>query len=100
MHTVTTAPEFAALTDDDIEQALNELDGMDEDAIASQTSPVLRELERLIGAYSDRFEALCSEDGEVPEGILDFEADSPIQQAAYEIFMDALHDSMQEEDDD
>lgn len=100
MQSITTTPEFAALNDDDIESALNELDGMDENALNANTSPVLRELERLIGAYSDRFEALCSTDGEVPEGLLTFEAESSIQQAAYDIFMDALHDSMQEEDDE
>lgn len=100
MRSVTTLPEFAALTDADIEKALDSLDGMDESALALETSPVLQELERLIGAYSQRFEELCTEEGEVPDGILDFEPESPIQEAAYDLFMDALHDSMQDDDED
>lgn len=100
MKSITTLPQFATITHDDIEKALDELDGLEEDALESHTSPVLRELERLIGAYSERFEELCTEEGEVPEGVLDFEPETPIQEAAFEIFMDALHDSMQEEDDD
>lgn len=99
MRSVTTTPEFAALTPDDIETALDELDGMDENSLEASTSPVLRELERLIAAYSERFEELCSADGEVPQDVLTFEPESHIQQAAFEIFMDALHDSMQEDDD-
>lgn len=100
MLSVTTLPEFAALTDDDIEKALDSLDGIDESALDSNASPVLKELERLIGAYSQRFEELCTEEGEVPEGILDFEPASPIQEAAYDLFMDALHDSMQDDDEE
>lgn len=99
MRSVTTTPEFADLTPSDIELALDELDGMDENSLEASTSPILQELERLIAAYSERFEELCSADGEVPQEVLTFEPDSHIQQAAFEIFMDALHDSMQEEDD-
>lgn len=99
MKSITTLPEFVEITHGDIEAALDELDGMDEAALEAHTSPVLRELERLIGAYSERFEELCTKEGEVPDGVLDFEPETPIQEAAFEIFMDALHDSMQEEDD-
>ncbi len=98
MNSVKTLPEFASLTEKDIEQALDKLDELSEEELAENVHPILAELERLIGAYSERFEALCNEHGEVPAEILTFEPEKPIEQTAFDIFSDALHDSLQEED--
>ncbi|HIU17174.1 MAG TPA: hypothetical protein IAB01_01840 [Candidatus Avidesulfovibrio excrementigallinarum] len=102
MKSVTALPEFASLTEDDIEQALDQLDGLDDEALANSMDvhPILRELERLIAAYSDRFEELCESSDEFPVDVLSYEPELPIEQAAFDIFSDALHDSLQAEDDE
>ncbi len=98
MNSVKTRPEFAALSEDDIEKALDQLDDLDENELNTVVNLILGELERLIGAYSERFETLCEQAGEVPPEILTFEPENAIEQAAFDIFSDALHDSLQEED--
>ena len=49
---------------------------------------------------SERFEELCDEKDGFPEEMLDFEPVHAIERAAYDIFSDALHDSLQEADDE
>ena len=101
MKEITTLPEFAALTEEEIEHALDLLDA-DPDAADGREldiHPLLQELERLIGLYSERFEVLCGECDDFPEEILTFEPDKPIERVAYDIFCDALHDSLQAADD-
>ena len=51
-------------------------------------------------AYSDRFDELCKENGEVPEEALTYKPRTPIEQVAFDIFTDALHDSLMDEDDE
>lgn len=62
--------------------------------------PIVLEVERLIAAYSDRFDELCKENGEVPEEALTYKPRTPIEQVAFDIFTDALHDSLMDEDDE
>ena len=100
MHTVNTLPEFAALSDEEIDKALDALDAEPKDSSALDVHPILTEIERLIQAYSDRFEELVDEQGGIPEDLLSFEPDKPIERVAYDIFSDALHDTLQEEDDE
>ena len=71
----------------------------DGDVIPSD-DPIVLEVERLIAAYSDRFDELCKENGEVPEEALTYKPRTPIEQVAFDIFTDALHDSLMDEDDE
>ena len=71
----------------------------DDDVIPSD-DPIVLEVERLIAAYSDRFDELCKENGEVPEEALTYKPRTPIEQVAFDIFTDALHDSLMDEDDE
>ena len=71
----------------------------DDDVIPSD-DPIVLEVERLIAAYSDRFDELCKENGEVPEEALTYKPSTPIEQVAFDIFTDALHDSLMDEDDE
>ena len=57
-------------------------------------------MERLIAAYSDRFDELCKDTGEVPEEALTYKPRTPIEQVAFGIFTDALHDSLMDQDDE
>ena len=122
MKTVVVKPEFAGLTEEQVIDAIDayeaqvdeyyankgdeeecgcgcshdegSCDDSDGDVIPSD-DPIVLEVERLIAAYSDRFDELCKENGEVPE-----EALTPIEQVAFDIFTDALHDSLMDEDDE
>jgi len=98
MDQVSAKPEFASLTEEDIENALDILDEAPENEL--NVHPILAELERLIQAYSERFEALCDEKDGFPEELIDYEPKLPIERAAYDIFSDALHDSLQAADED
>ena len=97
MKTVVVKPEFAGLTEEQVIDAIdayeaqvdeyyaNKGDGeecgcgcshdegscedSDDDVIPSD-DPIVLEVERLIAAYSDRFDELCKENGEVPEEAL------------------------------
>lgn len=95
MKTITTTPEFANLTEDDIQKAFDALE-----ADPETQNPVVMELERLVEAYSARFEELCEQHDEIPSDALDFEPDTIIEQVAYDVFTEALHDSMIDADED
>lgn len=58
---------------------------------------IVEEVERLIKEYSAYFDAYCREHGEVPEDILVYQPQTPIEQMAFQIFTEALHDSVNEE---
>lgn len=72
----------------------------DEDDVIPSDDPIVLEVERLIAAYSDRFDELCKENGEVPEEALTYKPHTVIEQIAFDIFTDALHDSLMDEDDE
>ena len=55
---------------------------------------------RLIGEYTNRFDEYCNEYEELPEEVLAYEPDTAIERVAFEIFTDAVHDALQEEDDE
>ena len=122
MKTVVTKPEFLGLTEDDVLAAIDAYEAQvdaacsgkgdcceckldnegcceDNDVIPSD-DPIVQEVERLITAYSDRFDELCKDTGEVPEEALTYKPRTPIEQVAFDIFTDALHDSLMDEDID
>ena len=126
MKTVVVKPEFAGLTEEQVIDAIDAYEAQvdeyyankgdeeecgcgcshdegscedsDDDVIPSD-DPIVLEVERLIAAYSDRFDELCKENGEVPEEALTYKPRTPIEQVAFDIFTDALHDSLMDEDD-
>ena len=129
MKTVVTKPEFTGLTEEQVIDAIDayeaQVDALyandDEDAdadgegcacchddegscedceVIESDDPIVQEVERLIAAYSDRFDELCKDTGEVPEEALTYKPRTPIEQVAFDIFTDALHDSLMEEDDE
>ncbi len=124
MKTIASKPEFIGLTEDKVLDAIDAYEAQvdayyaekgepcgcgcgqheegcceDEDVIPSD-DPIVQEVERLIAAYSDRFDELCKEHGEVPEEALTYKPAAPIEQIAFDIFTDALHDSLMDEDDE
>ena len=100
MKHITTRPEFVNLTEEDVNAALDEFEENSE-----TQNPVVLEVQRLIGEYSAYLDQQCRESGEVLEDILLYEPETPIEQAAYDVFSEALHDSLldaaeDEEDED
>lgn len=110
MHTVIPDPAFAGLSEEEVRAALERYDsqceekspdGWDEDTEDAPISdPVVREIARLVSAYAGRLDASCREHGQIPEEALLYRPKTPIEQAAFHIFTDALHDSLQEADDE
>lgn len=129
MKTVIAKPEFAGLTEDQVIDAIDayetqvdeyyaskgdeegcgcgcghddegSCEDCDEDGVIPSDDPIVLEVERLIAAYSDRFDELCKENGEVPEEALTYKPRTAIEQIAFDIFTDALHDSLMDEDDE
>ena len=115
MKTVVAKPEFAGLTEEQVIEAIDAYEAQvdeyyaskdgeegcgcgcgnggccgdgDDDVIPSD-DPIVLEVERLIAAYSDRFDELCKENGEVPEEALTYKPRTPIEQVAFDIFTDA-----------
>lgn len=83
--------------DESVDENLDEADETDED---EAEDPIVREVERLIAAYAAYFDGYCREHGEVPEEALLYKPSTAIEQVAFQIFTEALHDSIMDEDDD
>lgn len=98
MHTITTSPEFANLTEDEISQRLDIYE--EEDPDTETTDPIVQEVLRLIDAYNTRFEELSENGQEDLEEIINFAPQYIIEEIAFDIFMEALHDSLQDLDDE
>lgn len=129
MKTVAAKPEFAGLSEEQVVDAIDAYEAQveayyanqgeeegcacgcahddegscedcDEDDEIQSDDPIVQEVERLIEAYSQRFDELCRDNGEVPEEALTYKPRNPIEQVAFDIFTDALHDSLMDEDDE
>ena len=117
MHTVTTDAALAALPEEEIRAALDRYDAHCENESANESEeeeeeeeeeeddpatqdPIVREVTRLVNAYAHRFDHACREHGHIPEEALLYQPGSPIERAAFHIFTQALHDSLQEADDE
>lgn len=108
MKTIKTTPEFMNLSEDEIVKALDEFEEQfatdeDVDPDVESDNPIVNEVARLINEYTTRFDELVEKTGkdeDLPEEIFTYEPEIIIERVAYEIFMDAVHDSMQEADDE
>lgn len=107
MKSIKTSPEFMNLSEDEIVKALDDFENQfetedDVDSEVEPDDPIVKEVARLINEYTNRFDELIAEAGEgddLPEEIFEYEPEIIIERVAYEIFMDAVHDSMQDADD-
>lgn len=121
MKSVTANPQFISLSKEEILTALDACEAL---YTEMETSPqegkvsldcevgedecdpkklcyaIVEEVERLIREYSAYFDAYCREHGEVPEESLVYQPQTPIEQMAFQIFTEALHDSVTEEAED
>lgn len=106
MKSIKTTPEFMNLEENEIIEALDAFENLfsdddDVDPSIEPENPIVSEVARLINEYTNRFDELLAnnEDGELPEEIFEYEPEIIIERVAYEIFMDAVHDSMQDADE-
>ncbi len=107
MKNITTKSEFKNLAEEEILKALDEFESLFEDELDEDTfenvepeDPIVIEVSRLINEYANRFDQYCEDANDIPEDIFDYEPEVVIERIAYEIFLDAVHDAMQEEDDE
>ena len=105
MNTIQTTADFKALSEDEIVKALDDFENLFEDdeevdVSVEPENPIVAEVARLISEYTNRFDEYCENaEDELPEEIFNYEPEVMIERVAYEIFMDAVHDAMQEEDE-
>ncbi len=115
MHTVKTSSEFAALSELEVNAALDAYDdsveeehsscGGGEENEAQPANPIVAEVSRLIRAYTERMNELIEEAksgrGEITETflaeVLAYEPNVPIERIAFDFVADAILD---EEDGD
>ncbi len=105
MKTVIPAPEFVHLTEEEVMNHLDSweasLDELEEDELPDgPDDPIVAEVERLINGYTAKFDAYCRQHGEIPEEALLYRPTSGIERVAFQIFTEALHDSLMDEDDE
>ena len=116
MKTVKTLPEFAAISELEVNAALDAYDDSMEEEHSScggceateetPTNPVVAEVFRLITAYTDRMNELIvnakEQDKEISESfladLLSFEAESPIERVAFDFVADAVFDEGEDEE--
>lgn len=113
MNSIKTLPEFAAISELEINAALDAYDDSVEEEHSSCggceaeeqiSSPIVAEVFRLIRAYTDRMNAIIVEAKEQNKEISDsfladmlsFEPEAPIERIAFDFVTDAVLD----EDDD
>lgn len=107
MKSIKTTPEFMNLTEEEITKALDEFEDKfdtdeDIDSSVEPDNPIVTEVARLINEYTTKFDEILEKTGDsedLPAEIFEYEPEIIIERVAYEIFMDAVHDSMQEADD-
>ena len=115
MKTVKTLPEFAAISELEVNAALDAYDDSVEEEHSScggceaeeaPTSPVVAEVFRLITAYTDRMNELVvlekEQNKEISESfladLLSFEAEAPIERIAFDFVADAVFDEGEDEE--
>jgi hypothetical protein len=116
MKTVKTLPEFAAISELEVNAALDAYDDSMEEEHSScggceateenPTNPVVAEVFRLITAYTDRMNELIvnakEQDKEISESfladLLSFEAESPIERVTFDFVADAVFDEGEDEE--
>ena len=116
MKSVKTLPEFAAISELEINAALDAYDDAMEEEHSScggceaseenPTNPVVAEVFRLITAYTDRMNELVvlekEQNKEISESVLadllSFEAEAPIERIAFDFVADAVFDEGEDEE--
>ena len=116
MKSVKTLPEFAAISELEINAALDAYDDAMEEEHSScggceaseenPTNPVVAEVFRLITAYTDRMNELVvlekEQHKEISESfladLLSFEAEAPIERIAFDFVADAVFDEGEDEE--
>ena len=116
MKTIKTLPEFAAISELEVNAALDAYDDSMEEEHSScggceaseenPTNPVVAEVFRLITAYTDRMNELIvnakEQDKEISESfladLLSFEAESPFERVAFDFVADAVFDEGEDEE--
>ena len=107
MKTIKTSPEFADLDEATILAAIDKYEGATEDApdngqaeLPEPEDPIVDEVARLISEFTNKFDSYYATSPDKLDKILDFEPEHAIEKIAYEIFSDALFDTLQDEFDD
>ena len=120
MKTVAAKPEFAGLTEEQVVDAIDAYEAQveayyanqgqeeegcacgcghddegscedcDEDDEIKSDDPIVQEVERLIEAYSQRFDELCRDSGALPEEALPPKPSHPIEPVAFDSLTDAF----------
>ena len=116
MKTIKTLPEFAAISELEVNAALDAYDDSMEEEHSScggceaseenPTNPVVAEVFRLITAYTDRMNELVvlekEQNKEISESfladLLSFEAEAPIERIAFDFVADAVFDEGEDEE--
>lgn len=105
MKSIKTTPEFMNLTEEEITKALDDFEDQvddEENSSLEPDNPIVTEVARLINEYTAKFDEILAktkENEDLPAELFEYEPEIMIERVAYEIFMDAVHDSMQESDD-
>ncbi len=102
MNQVKAGAEFLNLGEEEILAALDRFEEADEDCAdeGEPEDPIVREVGRLISEYTARFDDYCANSEEIPDEVFTYEPEIVIERIAYGIFTDAVHDALQEEDDE
>ena len=108
MKSISTLPEFASLSELEIQSALDAYDampGQDNDDAAPE-NPIVREFFRLVNAYTERFDEILSaskKENDDPqaflEDIFNYEPPNAIEREAFDFFYSVYEDALRDMDD-
>ncbi len=99
MKSVIPNPTFLHMSQQEVS---DRLDAWEESPTHSTPvdDPVVAEVERLIAGYAARLDSFCRQYGTIPEDALLCHPTSGIEQVAFAIFTEALHDSLMDADEE
>ena len=105
MNQVKAGTEFLNMGEEEILAALDRFEEAEAEKDehlqdGEPEDPVVREVGRLISEYTARFDDYCANSEEIPDTVFTYEPQTAIERSAYGIFTDAVHDALQEEDDE
>ena len=105
MNQVKAGTEFLNMGEEEILAALDRFEEAEAEKDehlqdGEPEDPVVREVGRLISEYTARFDDYCANSEEIPDTVFTYEPQTAIERIAYGIFTDAVHDALQEEDDE
>ncbi len=111
MKTIRTLPEFAGLSELEIQSALDAYDAACEEnggeiSDPGTVNPIAGEFFRLVDAYTERFDELTasaadanSDPEKVLEDIFNYEPGNAIEQEAFDFFTGVFEDALRDMDD-